>query len=130
MDQYLLNEKSDKTELLNYEKVYPISEIFVSPQGEGVYQGTMMTFIRLAGCTVGKPFPKEMYVPSQKIRPDKSIQNKPAEFPIYTEKCTLYDGREFACDTDYRVKERLMVEKLLNFFQKMFNEYALLVGNL
>lgn len=74
--------------------MYPISEIFDSPQGEGLYAGTMMTFIRLAGCSVGRPYPK-----------DKAL-------PVYQEECTLYDGRKFPCDTDYRVRERLSVGQL------------------
>ena len=75
---------------------YPIAETFVSFQGEGVFAGTPMFFIRLAGCTVGKPYPKEMY---EKGRIAKEV------LPIYIEKCTLYDGREFPCDTDYRKSE-------------------------
>lgn len=78
-------------------KMYPVSEIFTSPQGEGVYTGVLMTFIRLAGCSVGRPFPKERYLTREReelIRPDL--------LPIYTEQCTLYDGRTFECDTDYR----------------------------
>ena len=82
---------------------YPISEIFTSPQGEGVWTGTMMTFIRLAGCTVGKPYPKECY--------DHRLSHIP--LPIYTEKCTLYDGRTFECDTDYRKKKMLGVDQIL-----------------
>src|SRR5271155_1867576 len=84
------------------EKLYPIAEIFTSPQGEGQYCGTMMTFIRLAGCSVGKPFPKDRYYREQD------------PLPIYTEMCTLYDGRTFECDTDYRVKERLEVSQILD----------------
>lgn len=33
---------------------YPVAEIFTSIQGEGVYAGALMTFIRLVGCSVGK----------------------------------------------------------------------------
>jgi 7-carboxy-7-deazaguanine synthase len=78
---------------------YPIAEVFTSPQGEGCYAGQMQTFIRLAGCTVGKPYPKQ-------VRDRKGL-------PIYTEKCTLYDGREFACDTDYRRHEKLTSSAIL-----------------
>lgn len=35
-------------------KSYQISEQFMSPQGEGVYAGAIMRFIRFAGCSVGK----------------------------------------------------------------------------
>jgi 7-carboxy-7-deazaguanine synthase len=77
---------------------YPIAETFTSPQGEGVYSGMVMTFIRLAGCTVGKPYDKKLY---EKL------------LPVYTEQCKLYDGRTFACDTDYRVHERLTSEQII-----------------
>lgn len=85
---------------------YLISEIFTSPQGEGVYTGTMMTFVRLAGCTVGKRYPKELYEP--KTDPIEGAHTIPG-LPIYTEQCTLYDGRTFPCDTDYRMKKRMTV---------------------
>lgn len=35
-------------------KTYAVSEKFKSLQGEGVYAGTQMAFIRFAGCSVGK----------------------------------------------------------------------------
>jgi 7-carboxy-7-deazaguanine synthase len=88
-------------------KPYPISETFVEIQGEGVWTGVVMQFIRLAGCTVGKPYPKEAY--------EREVAGyKYRGLPIYTEKCTLYDGREFPCDTDYRVKDRLTAQELVN----------------
>lgn len=100
------------------ESKYPISEIFTSPQGEGMYTGAVMTFIRLAGCTVGKPFKGE-----QALDSDKNFKSIPVEIngrfapqavlPIYTEQCTLYDGRKFACDTDYRVKQRLTIKEII-----------------
>src|SRR5262245_57089509 len=31
-----------------------VAERFTSPEGEGIYTGTMMRFIRFAGCSVGK----------------------------------------------------------------------------
>jgi 7-carboxy-7-deazaguanine synthase len=86
----------------NENSKYPISEIFTSVQGEGIYAGVAMTFIRLAGCTVGKPFPKE---PNGRVLPSGATQWR--ILPIYTEQCTLFDGRKFPCDTDYRAKERM-----------------------
>lgn len=37
-------------------ETYQVNEIFTSVQGEGVYTGTLATFIRLQGCTVGCPW--------------------------------------------------------------------------
>ncbi len=84
------------------QSLYPISEIFTSPQGEGVYAGQMQTFIRLAGCTVGKRYPAEKYGTGKH------------QLPVYVERCTLYDGRTFACDTDYRSKMRLTAEAIID----------------
>lgn len=92
-------------------KIYPISEIFTSPQGEGVYTGTLMTFIRLAGCTVGKPFPNEKHGKDPLLVGTK-LTDHFGILPIYVEMCTTYDGRQFPCDTDYRVKERLNVYQI------------------
>ena len=91
------------------EPTIPIAEIFTSPQGEGVWTGTLMTFIRTAGCCVGRPFPKERY---QGFKSEEGTRVD--GFPIYTEMCTTYDGRTFPCDTDYRVKERFTVEQILD----------------
>lgn len=113
-------------------KKYPVSEIFTSPQGEGVYSGTMMTFIRLAGCTVGKPYPKEMYKSKTTMVShhdhDDEEEVIPAKFPIYTEECTLYDGRKFACDTDYRVKERLTIDEIMARVPKEIKHICLTGG--
>lgn len=92
-------------------KRYPISEIFISPQGEGLYTGTLMAFVRLAGCPVGKPFPKDYY---SVHRTELERAKRTDPLPIYTEMCTLYDGRTFPCDTDYRVKERLTVDQIFD----------------
>lgn len=88
------------------DRLLPISEIFSSPQGEGVWAGQMQTFIRLAGCTVGKPYDR------------KSLGLIAETLPIYTEQCTLYDGRKFPCDTDYRVKERMSCFQIMEEIPK------------
>jgi 7-carboxy-7-deazaguanine synthase len=96
-------------------KQYPVAEVFTSPQGEGCYAGQMQTFIRLAGCTVGKPYTKEKYM-NMGVDISSEVGGGSATYlplPIYTEKCTLYDGREFACDTDYRKHESHTAEELM-----------------
>lgn len=63
---------------------YPIAELFWSLQGEGLYAGTPIKFIRFAGCSVGRPL----------------AANNPL-FPLYT-KCQSVTGSEFICDTNYQ----------------------------
>jgi len=81
--------------------LYPVSEIFESIQGEGSHQGIPMSFIRLAGCSVGKRIP------------EGERQIKSAVLPEYYERCHIWNGTSFICDTDYRVKERLSVDQIL-----------------
>lgn len=95
------------------EKKYPISEIFTSWQGEGLWAGTRMTFIRFAGCNVGKKFSKEFYEERYK-RYTTDAEERPLHLPIWQEQCTTFDGRKFCCDTDFRVKERLTVKEILD----------------
>jgi 7-carboxy-7-deazaguanine synthase len=84
------------------DKKYPISEIFTSWQGEGAWSGTRMTFIRFAGCNVGKPIPTTL-----------ANSDYYGNLPIWQEECTTWDGRKFLCDTDFRVKERLTAKEIL-----------------
>lgn len=81
------------------EVVYPVSEVFLSLQGEGTWTGSKMAFIRLAGCTVGKP-----YTPDAKT--SLGLQ-------VYQERCTDWAGSSFACDTDYRVHKRMTAAELV-----------------
>lgn len=78
---------------------YPVAEIFTSPQGEGTYTGTLMTFVRLAGCNVGKPYTVEA----------KNALN----LQVYQERCTVWNGESFPCDTNYRKTELLSVTDIL-----------------
>jgi 7-carboxy-7-deazaguanine synthase len=63
---------------------YAVAEIFDSVQGEGLWAGTAMTFIRLAGCHVGGP----------------------------RGACRFADGRSFQCDTDYKARLTLAADEL------------------
>lgn len=108
-------------------KKYPIAEIFTSPQGEGVWTGTLMTFIRLAGCSVGQPMTEEkkfqlayQMIPASALTFGAVVHEAPAPRPVpaYTRMCTTYDGREFLCDTDYQTKELMTVEQIVNAVPK------------
>lgn len=84
-------------------KKYPIAERFTSLQGEGLFTGTLMHFVRFAGCSVGKP-----------NRTMANLNVSPTdELKVYREICTTYDGREFLCDTDFRTKEVLSVDEII-----------------
>lgn len=67
----------------------PISEIFLSVQGEGFYVGTPMFFIRLAGCPVGR----KQY---------ERIWN-----------CKTCTGVTFECDTDFSVYYRHTPDEII-----------------
>lgn len=82
---------ADQTEK-RHVKRYPIAEIFTSIQGEGGKAGYLTTFIRLAGCSVGRP--NAMTAPH--------------------ETCTRYDGVKFTCDTDFRRTEMLTPEEIVS----------------
>lgn len=85
---------------------YPIAEDFDSIQGEGLFAGTRMHFLRLAGCNVG--------------RAPRTVPNLPAHlnadlfqlYPAHTI-CTSAFGQHFLCDTDYLAAEHLTAVELL-----------------
>lgn len=90
---------------------YPIAETFYSLQGEGLWTGTPMYFIRLAGCNVGK---YETW-PLAQSEPFPVVQDK--ELHMLREKthsvCTTHSGERFLCDTDYHRTEWLEAEDSL-----------------
>jgi organic radical activating enzyme len=81
------------------EVAFPIAEMFGSPQGEGNWSGTYFHFIRMAGCTVGRPY-------SQQERISLGLK-------VYQEKCRSYDGQSFSCDTNYRMATKMTVSELV-----------------
>ena len=109
----------------NMPKKYPIAETFVSPQGEGLYTGCLMLFVRLGGCSVGKklsPTEKDLLMEKQPAFYSAPLRNdlgqvsgiaSTNQLQVYTEKCTTWDGREFLCDTDFRTREVLTAEEIL-----------------
>ena len=130
--------KMEPGDLIRKPILYPVSEIFTSPQGEGYYVGTLMTFIRLAGCSVGKPFPKERYRTPESISEGGNLSSMAYSamakevreanlLPIYTEQCTTYDGRKFECDTDYRVKWRLEIPEIMELIPS-YSKYVCITG--
>lgn len=70
-------------------KKYPISEMFLSPQGEGLFAGQLQFFIRFAGCSVGKKSTDE--------ERQRFTQIEGKEIAPYRETCTILDGRKMCC---------------------------------
>ncbi len=87
------------------EKRYNISETFCSPQGEGHFVGVSHYFIRFAGCTVGKRFTADTLV-AIGAEAVSQLHN-------YQECCTAWNGTHFACDTNYRMAEKLTVSQIM-----------------
>ena len=81
------------------DQTYPIAEIFESPQGEGTFSGALMTFIRLAGCNVGRPY--------------TTAAREQLGLNVYQERCSDWAGVGFSCDTNYKVSRRLTIEEIL-----------------
>lgn len=91
----------------------PIAETFESIQGEGIWAGHLMHFIRTAGCNVGRyttPSPEPgATVPSKDNVPLRVLREKRPSLSI----CTSIFGHEFLCDTDYhRTSTRELAEVL------------------
>lgn len=85
----------------SHSNTLPIAEIFTSIHGEGFWAGTPMTFIRLAGCTVGKK-------PVHGKGPFAIINGREADV------CTTFDNRQFSCDTDFHKTQDLTVQEILH----------------
>lgn len=73
------------------ETLIPLAEEFTSVQGEGHWAGCPTRFIRLAGCNVG-----------QRRDPDSPY-----------ELCRAWDGRQFVCDTDFRLSRREPLDRVM-----------------
>jgi len=90
---------------------YPIAEIFDSIQGEGVWTGTLMRFVRLAGCNVGE------YTEPAALQPletdPQSLRVLRASYPQHSV-CTAFDGTQFLCDTDYHKTATMEAEDIVS----------------
>ena len=87
-------------------KSWHLAEVFVSLQGEGVWQGTQMLFLRTVGCNVGVK---------------KNAEQVNAI-------CTSWDGREFTCDTDYRKHLTLTEDQLDKLIQEFPGTHVCVTG--
>lgn len=85
----------------------PIAEVFTSVHGEGAWAGTPMTFIRLAGCTVGKNVGNIRSTTNPPLMPILPTGNTAWE-------CTTFDGRRFPCDTDFHKRSDQTVQQLMD----------------
>lgn len=105
------------------DRYYPIAETFLSIQGEGLYAGTVMYFIRFAGCNVGRAPTTDDLV---EFKPGKvgAVANGQTEHTI----CTSYAGEEFWCDTNYHMTERLTATELRARIEESGAEHVCLTG--
>lgn len=85
--------------------VYPVAEYFQSPQGEGQWAGAYFTFIRFAGCNVGKPFSVE--------ESEQHYYNVGEALKPYQEKCCTQLNSTFACDTNYVMAKKMTIEEIV-----------------
>lgn len=87
---------------------YPVAEHFYSIQGEGVFTGTPMFFLRLAGCNVGK------YTSGDERSYLSILRRQHPEHSI----CETVTGQKFLCDTDYHKTQILSVDEIEKLVDK------------
>lgn len=98
----------------------PISELFESVQGEGVFTGTPMYFIRFAGCNVGQyTDPVDVGDPHLRVLRTASPRHSI---------CTSALGQSFLCDTDYHSFEKLEAEELIERIPKNIEHVCITGG--
>ena len=87
----------------------PLSENYHSLQGEGLYTGTAMHIIRMAGCSVGK-----IVAGGPLVR-----HGQPAWM------CHTFDNRPFWCDTDF---SKQSVDTVENLIECTWEDHILITG--
>jgi 7-carboxy-7-deazaguanine synthase len=99
----------------------PLAETFHSWQGEGVWVGTPMHFIRTAGCSVGK-------APRSGVQ---ALAHKHVEaLPVLPSgksawSCATWDGRKFWCDTDFN---KYLEKAPLDLVKETWEKHICLTG--
>lgn len=106
----------------------PLVEEFSSIQGEGVFTGVPMRFIRLGGCNVG------VYEDRATTFSIKNELDTPLK--IYSDSmklsrhsvCTTVFGERFLCDTNYRTQYRKSLDQLFLGMHAPKEEHICLTG--
>ena len=97
-----------------------LAELYHSVKGEGLYTGTPMTFVRLAGCSVGKPMRDDFAAQEPRLAEIFSGEQLANQLPILKFNhpawmCAAYDGRQFWCDTDFNKMTEATIEEIFDF---------------
>lgn len=88
----------------------PLAEHFHSIMGEGQWAGTPMHFIRLPGCSVGKPEVRNLSVMGGEMWEERPIL--PGGKKAWL--CRTFNGTPFWCDTDFNKYTEVELSDLLD----------------